>query len=70
MTSPVHVFLGGVEDFLHGVPRDCHGNANNTVPIQVAPFQSEAMHMPISLGRPAVKIAAIGFNNLIVIHLF
>ena len=62
--------FGGVEDFLHGVPRDCHGDANNAVPIQVVPFQSEAMHMPISLGRPAVKIAAIGFNNSIVIHLF
>ena len=52
MTRPVHVHVGGVKDFLHGVPRDCHTNANNTVPIQVAPFQSEAMHMPISLGRP------------------
>ena len=59
-----------LEDFLHGVPRDCNGYANNTVPIQVAPFQSEAMHLPASLGRPAVKIAAIGFNNSIVIHLF
>ena len=65
MTSPVHVRFFGVEDFLHCVPRDCHGYANNTVPIQMAPFQSEAMHMPKSLGLPAVKIAAIGSNNSI-----
>ena len=68
MTRPVHVGFFGVEDFLHGVPRDCHGYANNSVPIQVAPFQSEALHLPASLGRPVVKIAAIGFNNSIVIH--
>ena len=66
----------GVDDFLHGVPRDCHGYANNSVPIQVAPFQSEAMHMPVipripwparkeiaTLERRAIKIS-FNFSRL------
>ena len=69
MTRPVHVLFFGVEDFLHGVPHDCHKNANNTVPIQVAPFQSEAMHMPISLGRPGRRLQLLrdGPSRLVLI---
>ena len=64
----------GVEDFLHGVPRDCHRHANNTVPIQVALFQSEAMHMPISLGQPVSRLQRldliIQFHPIVLILCF
>ena len=30
--------------------------SNNAVPIQEAPFQSEVMHLPISLGRPVSRL--------------
>ena len=63
----------GVEDFLHGVPRDCHGYANNTLEYSTnssGAFSVGGHAHAHVLGRPAVKIAAIGFNNSIVIHLF
>ena len=52
MTRPVHVRFWGVEDFLHGVPRDCHRNANNTVPIQEALFSRRPCTCPYHWAGP------------------
>ncbi len=44
--------------------------SNDTVSIQETPFQSAAMHRPVSLGPPAFKIAAIDFKIQFVLFLF